>query len=174
MPKNNPKTGENVFIADTAVIYHNVEIGDNSRIFDFAVLREGTRIGKNSTLGNGVCVETDAIIGNHCSIASQCHITNEIVIEDYVFFGPNVTTVNTWKIGYKRPDIKAITEAPIIRRGTRVGGGATILPRVEIGEEALIAAGAVVTRNVGAREIWAGSPARCVGMVLEDEWLPEP
>ncbi|MFW9844569.1 MAG: DapH/DapD/GlmU-related protein [Candidatus Thorarchaeota archaeon] len=171
MPKDKPKTGKNVFVAETAVIYHDVEIGDNSKVFDYVVLREGTRIGKNTTIGNGVCAETGAKIGNHCGIGSQCHITNDIIIEDYVFFGPNVTTTNVWKIGFRRDGIDAILEPPIIRRGTRVGGGATILPRVEIGEEAMIAAGSVVMKNVGKREVWAGNPARKVGTVPEDEWL---
>ncbi|MGY5879564.1 MAG: DapH/DapD/GlmU-related protein [Candidatus Thorarchaeota archaeon] len=171
MPKSKPKTGENVYIAETAIFYHDVEIGDNSRIFDNVVIREGTRIGKNTTIGNGVCIETDARIGNHCGIGAQCHITNEIIIEDYVFLGPNVTTTNVWQIGYKRSDIPLKLEPPIIGRGTRVGGGATILPKVKIGEDSLIAAGAVVTRDVGSREVWAGNPARCVGKVPEEEWL---
>ncbi|MFW9833866.1 MAG: acyltransferase [Candidatus Thorarchaeota archaeon] len=172
MPKNNPKTGENVFIADTAVIYHNVEIGDNSRIFDFVVLREGTRIGKNTTIGNSVCGEFDVKIGDHCSISTQSHLTGGIVIEDRVFFGPNVTTTNTRRISFGR-GYEAVTEAPVIKFGARIGGGATILAGVTIGKQAMIGAGAVVTKDVPPKEVWVGNPARKLRDVPEDEILPE-
>lgn len=161
---------EGVFIAKTAKIYPTVRIGNHSRIFDYVVIREGTTIGEKTTIGNAVCIEPNATIGSHCSINTQSHITGGIIIEDYVFFGPNVTTTNTWNIAYKR-EIEQVTEGPIIRRAARIGGGVTILPRVEIGENALIGAGAVVTKDVGPREIWVGNPAKCVGTVPESEIL---
>ncbi len=172
MPRSNPKKGKNVFIADTAVIYHDVEIGDNCRIFDFVVLREGTRLGRNTTIGNGVCGEFDVKIGNDCSISTQSHLTGGIVIEDRVFFGPNVTTTNTRKISFGRA-YDVVTDAPVIKYGARIGGGATILAGVTIGEQAMIGAGAVVTKDVPAKEVWVGNPARKLRDVPEDELLPE-
>ncbi len=172
MPKAKPKTGVNVFISDTAIIYHDVEIGDNSKVFDFVVLREGTRIGKNSSIGNGVCGEPDITIGDFCSINTQSHLTGGIIIEDRVFFGPMVTTTNTRKISFGR-EYEVVREAPTIKYGARIGGGATILAGVTIGEQAMIGAGAVVTKDVPAKEVWVGNPARKLRDVPEEELLPE-
>lgn len=171
MPTKKPKTGINVYIAATAIIYHDVEIGDNSRIFDLVVLREGTRIGKNTTIGNAVCGEPDVRIGDYCSINTQSHMTGGLVVEDRVFFGPNVTTTNTRRISYGR-NYEVEREAPVIRYGARIGGGATILAGVTIGEQAMIGAGAVVTKDVPAREVWVGNPARKLRDVPADELLP--
>ncbi|MGY5875954.1 MAG: acyltransferase [Candidatus Thorarchaeota archaeon] len=172
MPKAKPKTGENVFVSDTAVIYHDVEIGDNSKVFDFVVLREGTRIGKNSSIGNGVCGEPDITIGDFCSINTQSHLTGGIIVEDRVFFGPMVTTTNTRKISFGR-EYEVVREAPIIKYGARIGGGATILAGITIGEQAMIGAGAVVTKDVPAKEVWVGNPARKLRDVPEEELIPE-
>ena len=171
MPKAKPKVGKNVYISETAIIYQDVEIGDNSKIFDFVVLREGTRIGKNSTIGNGVCGEPDVIVGDFCSINTQSHLTGGIIIEDRVFFGPNVTTTNTRKISFGR-DYEVMREAPVIKNGARIGGGAVILAGITIGEQAMIGAGSVVTKNVPSREIWVGNPAHKLRDVPEDELLP--
>lgn len=172
MPKSKPKVGKNVYVADTAVIYHDVEIGDNSKVFDFVVLREGTRIGKDSTIGNSVCGEPDVKVGDFCSINTQSHLTGGIIIEDRVFFGPNVTTTNTRKISFGRK-YEVIRVAPIIKYGARIGGGAVILAGLTIGEQAMIGAGAVVTKDVPPREVWVGNPARKLRDVPENELLPE-
>jgi len=172
MPKSQPKVGKNVFVADTAIIYHNVEIGDNSRIFDLVILREGTRIGHNTTIGNAVCGEPDVIVGNFCSINTQTHLTGGIVIKDRVFFGPNVTTTNTRKISFGR-GYEVVRDAPMIEYGARIGGGAVILAGVKIGEQAMVGAGAVVTKDVPPREVWVGNPARKLRDVPEDELLPD-
>ena len=172
MPKAKPKVGKGGFVAETAIIYHDVEIGDNSKVFDLVVLREGTRIGKNTTIGNSVCGEPDVKIGDYCSINTQSHLTGGIIIGDRVFFGPNVTTINTRKISFGR-GYEVVREAPIIKYGARIGGGAVVLAGVTIGEQAMIGAGAVVTRDVPAHEVWVGNPARKLRDVPEDELLPE-
>lgn len=172
MPISKPKTGKNVFIAETAIIYHNVEIGDNSKIFDYVVLREGTRIGKNSTIGNGVFGEPDVTIGNYCSINTQTHMTGGLVVKDRVFFGPNVTTTNTRRISFGRK-YEVTRDAPVIDYGARIGGGAVILAGVHIGEQSMIGAGAVVTKDVPPKEVWVGNPARKLRDIPEDELLPK-
>jgi UDP-2-acetamido-3-amino-2,3-dideoxy-glucuronate N-acetyltransferase len=172
IPKSTPKVGKNTFIADTAIIYHDVQIGDNSKVFDLVVLREGTRIGNNTTIGNAVCGEPEVIIGDYCSINTQTHLTGGIIIGDRVFFGPNVTTTNTRRISFGRP-YDVVREAPIIKYGARIGGGAVILAGVTVGEQAMVGAGAVVTKDVPAREIWVGNPARKLRNVPESELIPE-
>jgi UDP-2-acetamido-3-amino-2,3-dideoxy-glucuronate N-acetyltransferase len=172
MPKSKPKVGTNVFVSDTAVIYHDVEIGDNSKVFDFVVLREGTRIGRNSVIGNSVCGEPDVKIGDHCSINTQTHLTGGIVVGNRVFFGPNVTTTNTRKISFGR-GYEVVREAPIIESGARIGGGAVILAGIKIGEQAMIGAGSVVTKDVPPKEVWVGNPARKLRDVPADELFPE-
>ena len=168
----NVKMGEGVFIADNAILQGEIEIGEYSRIFDLSILKDKTKVGKHTTIGNHVCGEKRVTIGDHCSIWSQCHLTSGLIIEDRVFMAPMFMGTNTRKISYGR-DYEVIEEAPIIRYGARLGANVVVLPGVEIGEQALIGAGAVVTKDVPAREVWVGNPARKFRDVPKDELLPE-
>ena len=164
--------GKNVTIRPFALIYPNVKIGDNSTICSFTTIREETKIGKNSTIGNLCAVEKSVKIGNHVSIFGQCHLTSELVIEDHVFMAVHVTTLNTRRISHGR-DYKVIIEAPVIKFGARIAGAAVILPGVTVGREALVGAGAVVTRDVPDFSVVIGNPARVIREVPKDERLPK-
>jgi acetyltransferase-like isoleucine patch superfamily enzyme len=118
------------------------------------------------------CGEPRVTIGDNCTIHSQCHLTAGIIIEDRVFIAPMFTPTNTRKISFGR-GYDVVEEAPVIRFGARIGAGVTVLPGVEIGEQAMIGAGSVLTESVPAREIWVGNPARKIRDVPEDELYPD-
>lgn len=153
------------------VIFPDVTIGARTRLGNFILIRSNTRIGRDCTLGSYVDIEGDVVIGNRVSLQSACYITRGVVIEDDVFCGPRVTTMNDKRMCYRRPALKFVREAPRILRSARVGGGSVLLPGVTIGQNALVGAGAVVTRDVPDGMIVAGNPARVIGKVRDEEQL---
>jgi acetyltransferase-like isoleucine patch superfamily enzyme len=153
------------------VIDPDVTICDGTRIGNFVFIRDNTRIGRGCVIGSYVDVEGDVIIGNDVSLQSGCYITRGVVIEDAVFCGPRVVTMNDKRIVHRRPALTFVRDAPRIRRAARVGGGSVLLPGVTIGENALVGAGSVVTADVPDRAIVIGNPARVVGRVRDDELL---
>ena len=96
-------------------------------------------------------------------------ITRGVIIEDTVFFGPRVITMNDKKISHRRPSIPFVAKPPRILHGARVGGGSVLCPGTTVGENALVGAGSVVTKDVADRAIVVGNPARVVGRVPDHE-----
>lgn len=166
------KLGKDVYIAQGAIIQDDVEIGDYSRVFEYSIVKSKTRIGSRTTVGNHVCIEPGVTVGGQCSVWSQSHLTSGLIVEDRVFLGPMLMTTNTKRIRFGRA-YEVDVEAPVIRYGARIGAAVVILPGVEIGEQALIGAGSVVTKSVPPREIWVGNPARKLRNVPQDELLPD-
>lgn len=132
----------------------DVEIGNATRVGTFTLIHAGARIGSAVTIGSH-CNICDCKIGDRVSIQTACHITRGVIIEDDVFIGPGVITLND-----KLTD-SAMTY-PRIGRGARVGGGSVILPGVSIGAGAVIGAGSVVTKDVPAGATLVGNPARAL------------
>ena len=161
--------GDAVTICAGAVIVAGAAIGPGAVIGDQAYVRERAAIGRESALGRGSCVENDALIGSGVRIQSSCYITAFCEVEDDVFVGPGVTTANEMTAGRRAPD--APLTGPRLRRAARIGAGAVILPGVEVGEEAFVGAGAVVTRDVAPRTVVVGVPARVLREVPEAELL---
>jgi len=153
------------------VIFPNVEMGEGTRLGNFVLIRSHTRIGEACTIGSNVDIEGDVQIGDQVSLQSFCYITRGVVIEDKVFCGPRVTTMNDKRICHQRPDMEFERAAPHILRGARVGGGSVLLPGATVGENALVGAGSVVTKDVPERAIVVGNPARVVGKVADEELL---
>src|ERR1700704_6288497 len=149
----------------------DVTIGDGTRLGNFVMIRSNTIIGEDCTIGSYVDLEGDVVIGNHVSLQSGCYITRGVVIEDEVFCGPRVITMNDKRISHRRADVPFVREGPRIERAARVGGGAVLLPGVTIGSNAFVGAGSVVTKDVPAGAIVVGNPARVVGTVRSDEIL---
>ncbi len=160
--------GDGVAVCAGAVILAGAEIGEGVVIGDQAQVRERSRIGASSVVGRGSAVDNDVTIGERVSIQTNCYITAGTAIEDDVFVGPGVTLTNDNTMGRHDP---GPPEAPTLRRACRVGGGAVICPGVEVGEEAFIAAGAVVTKDVEPRAVMAGVPARKIREVGDEDLL---
>lgn len=170
------RIGEGSRILTGAIVYNGCNIGKRCLIADHASIRENCIIGDYSVVGRNVCIENNTIIGSHVLIETQAHITGNMIIEDYVFIGPNVTTMNDKIMGHPlqfRPKLakKIRLIGPTIKKGARIGSAACILPGVVIGEEAVVGAGAVVTKNVPPRAIVIQNPAKIVKKVSEDELL---
>ena len=153
------------------VLFPDVTIGEDTRLGNFVLIRSNTQIGQGCTIGSYVDIEGDVVIGNHVSLQSACYITRGVIIEDEVFCGPRVTTMNDKRICHRRPALTFVRHAPRILRAARVGGGSVLLPGVTIGENAFVGAGAVVTKDVPDRAIVVGNPARIVGRVRDEEIL---
>jgi acetyltransferase-like isoleucine patch superfamily enzyme len=150
-------------------IFPDVSIGEGTRVGNFVLIRSNTQIGTGCTIGSYVDIEGDVIIGNNVSLQSSCYITRGVVIEDEVFCGPRVTTMNDKRITYHRSKLVFVRNPPRIMRAARIGGGSMLLPGVIIGENAFVGAGSVVTRDVPDRTIVIGNPARVVGKVRDEE-----
>jgi UDP-2-acetamido-3-amino-2,3-dideoxy-glucuronate N-acetyltransferase len=158
-------------IGEQCVVHPSVSIGVGTRVGNFVFLRSETSIGRDCIIGSFVDIEGDVVIGDTVSLQSGCYITRGVVVEDEVFCGPRVITMNDKRMSYRRPAIPFVRAAPRIRRAARVGGGSVLLPGVTVGENALVGAGSVVTRDVPDHAIVVGNPARQVGTVPTDQLL---
>lgn len=143
----------------------NVTLGENVKIFDFVNLY-GCTIGDNSKIGTFVEIQKNATIGKNCKISSHTFICEGVHIEDNVFIGHNVTFTNDKYPQATNPDGSMQNEKDwkvvetFVKKGASIGSSATILCGVTIGENAIVGAGAVVTKDVPPNSIVAGVPAR--------------
>ena len=155
--------GEGATIGAGAVVVAGAAVGAHVTIGDQAHVRERAAIGAETTIGRGSAVDNDVVIGARVRVQTNCYLAAMASIEDDVFVAPGVTLTNERTAG-RRPEGGPLT-GPKLRRGCRIGGGAVLLPGVDVGEEAFVAAGAVVTRDVAAHSLVMGVPAREVGQV---------
>lgn len=150
--------GDGVAVCANAVVFAGAELADGAIVGDHAIVRERAKIGKRSIVGANVVVENDTVVGERVKIQTGAYVTAHVIVEDDVFIAPAVVTTNDNTMGRHGADHS--NKGPIFRRGCRVGAAAVILPGIEIGEEAFVAAGALVTRDVAAGMLVMGSPAR--------------
>ncbi|SFM56520.1 acyltransferase [Methanolobus profundi] len=148
--------GKNAFIRAGTTIFSNVITGDNFKTGHNAMIRENTTIGDNVLVGTNVIIDGNVTIGNNVSIQGNVYIPTHVTIEDNVFIGPCAVLANDrYPIrGEYHP------EGPILRKGASIGANATLIPGVEIGEGAMVAAGALVTKDVPAWKLAIGCPAK--------------
>ncbi len=150
----------------------DVRLGQNVKLSKFINLY-GCTIGDNVKIGAFVEVQKNAFIGNNCKISSHTFICEGVTIEDDVFIGHSVTFINdaypraTAGGGQLQTEADWTVVPTLVRRGASVGSGSTILCGVTIGENAIVGAGAVVTKDVPASAIVAGIPARLLRYVHE-------
>jgi acetyltransferase-like isoleucine patch superfamily enzyme len=152
-----------------AVVYAGARIGRSAIIGDQAQVRERSVVGERTMVGRGSCVDFRATVGARVSIQTGVYVTGESVVEDDVFLGPGVLTTNDHAMG-RHPRGERF-HGPHFKRACRVGGGVVVVPGVVIGEEAFIAAGALVTKDVGDREVVMGVPGRVVRRVGDEDLL---
>ena len=146
----------NIYIDPTSQV-HTSQIGDETKIWQFCVVLSGARIGKNCNINSHCFIENDVTVGDNVTVKCGVQLWDGIHIEDNAFIGPNVTFTND-----KYPRSKQYPEEfqkTIIRKGASIGANSTILSGIEIGENAMIGAGSVVTKNVPANSLWYGNPA---------------
>lgn len=158
-----------VVIGAQAIVFAGARIGADSIVGDQAFVRERATIGCDSVVGRASGVDNDVRIGYRVRIQSQAYVTAYSVIEDDVFFGPCAMTTNDDTMA-RHPKGMPLRGA-MLRRACRIGGGAVLVPGVEIGEEAFVAAGAVVTADVPPRKVVMGVPARLVRDVPDEDLL---
>ena len=152
-----------------AILFAGAHIGPGAIVGDQALVRERATIGAGTVVGRGSSVDNDVTIGARVRIQSNVYVTAYSVVEDDVFLGPGAMTTNDDTMG-RIPEGYAMRGATL-RRACRIGGGAVLVPGVEVGEEAFVAAGAVVTANVPPRAMVMGVPARVVRQVPDDQLL---
>ena len=137
---------------------------------DQSCVRERVEIGDDVVLGRGSYIENDTTIGAMTKIQADAYITAYSTLEEHVFIAPCVVTTNDNWMGRTEKRHGNI-KGPTIRRGARIGGGAVLCPAVEVGEEAFVGAGAVVTKDVAPRTVVVGNPARLLREVPDEELL---
>lgn len=150
------------FVHESSFVDDNAEIGSGTRIWHFSHILSGAKIGMNCVIGQNVCIERDVIIGNDCKIQNNVSVYKGVTLEDGVFCGPSCVFTNVYN---PRAFIerKAEFRPTLIKRGATIGANATIICGTTIGKYALIAAGAVVKKDVPDYAIVAGVLARQVG-----------
>lgn len=150
-------------IHETAIVEEGAEVAARAMIWHFAHVRSGARIGAGSVIGKSVYVDTGAVVGAGCKIENFVSVFRGVTIEDGVFVGPSVSFTND---RYPRAESSDWEVVPtLVRQGAAIGANATILCGLTIGEWATVAAGAVVTADVGPHRLVMGNPARAVGWV---------
>ena len=156
----------NIFIHESAYVDDNVQIGSNTRVWHFSHLMSGCIIGNNCNLGQNVVVSPGVILGNNVKVQNNVSIYTGIICEDDVFLGPSIVftnVINPRSAVVRKNEYKQT----IVRKGASIGANATIVCGNEIGEYALIGAGAVITKSVKPFALVVGNPAKQIGWISE-------
>jgi acetyltransferase-like isoleucine patch superfamily enzyme len=162
--------GDGTIVSTGAIVFAGTRIGARVILGDQSCVRERVQVGDDVVVGRGSLVENDTTIGARTKIQADAYITAYCELEDDVFIAPCVVTTNDNFMG-RTEKRHELVKGATIRRGARVGGGAILCPAVEIGEEAFVGAGAVVIRDVPARKLVVGNPARVLRDVPDEELL---
>jgi UDP-2-acetamido-3-amino-2,3-dideoxy-glucuronate N-acetyltransferase len=163
------RLADRVSVGTGAVVFAGASVGREAIVGDQAFIRERASVGERAVIGRGSVVDNDVRVGARVRVQTNVYLTAFTVVEDDVFVGPGALTTNDDSMS--RHDADVPLAGPVLRRACRVGGGAVLTPGVEIGEEAFVAAGAVATRDVPARAVVMGVPARVVREVGDEDLL---
>jgi acetyltransferase-like isoleucine patch superfamily enzyme len=159
--------GDGCILRDYGIIYSKAQLGNLVKTGHHYLVREHTTIGEGSLVGTGVTIDDRCTIGSNVNIQTGVYIPTATIIEDDVFLGPRAVFTNDRDMGRSADWLEPVT----VKRGARVGANSVILPGTTIGEDSVVGAGAVVTKNVPAHAIVLGNPARKVGSVPDDQRL---
>jgi acetyltransferase-like isoleucine patch superfamily enzyme len=160
--------GEGTVVSTGAIVFAGSTVGANCIVGDQSCIRERVTLADDCILGRGSLIENDTTVGAGTRIQAGAYITAYSTLEEDVFIAPCVVTTNDNFMG-RTEERRALLKGPTIRRGARIGGGAILCPGIEIGEEAFVGAGAVVTKDVAAGKLVIGSPARVLRDVAAAE-----
>ncbi|MFK3798198.1 WxcM-like domain-containing protein [Pseudomonas sp. NPDC088444] len=156
-------SGNRNFFVHSHALCESEKIGQDSRVWAFAHILPGATLGRECNVCDNVFIENDVIIGDRVTLKCGVQVWDGITIEDDVFIGPNATFTNDI---FPRSKVYPQTFArTIIRKGASLGANCTILPGLTIGTNAMIGAGAVVTRSIPPNAIVVGNPAKIIGYV---------
>jgi UDP-2-acetamido-3-amino-2,3-dideoxy-glucuronate N-acetyltransferase len=161
--------GAGVQVCAAAVVFAGTTVGDGAVVGDQAYVRERVSLGAGTLVGRGSAVDNDVRIGDRVSIQTGVYLTGYSLVEDDAFVGPGVTTTNDNVMS--RHAHGEPLRGVVLRRACRVGGAAVLVPGIEVGEEAFVAAGAVVVGDVPARAVVMGVPARQIREVPDEDLL---
>src|SRR4249920_1750590 len=162
--------GDGTIVSTGAIVFAGTKIGARVILGDQSCVRERVAVGDDVVLGRGSLIENDTTVGAMTRIQADAYITAYSTLEEHVFIAPCVVTTNDNWMGRTEKRLGNI-KGPTIRRGARIGGGAVLCPQIEIGEDAFVGAGAVVTKDVPPHVIVVGNPARELREVPTDELL---
>ena len=162
--------GKNSIIGTSAVIYRGCRLGENVLVADLATVRENVSVGSFTIIGRGVAIENYCTIGNYCKLETNAYITAYSEIADRCFIAPCVATSNDNYLGRTEKRFKEF-KGVVMKRGGRIGLNATILPGKTIEADAVVAAGAVLTRDTQPGQIYSGVPAKLFRKVPAEELL---
>lgn len=155
------------FVHETSYIDSDVEIGDGTKVWHFCHVQSGVRIGQNCSFGQNVNIGYNVIIGNNCKVQNNVSIYEGVLLDDYVFCGPSCVFTNDLTPRAKFPKGREHYVKTRVKEGASIGANATVVCGVTIGEWAMVAAGAVVTKDVQSHALVVGIPARQRGWVCE-------
>ena len=155
------------FVHESSYVDEGAKIGDNTKIWHFCHIQSGAVIGEKCSLGQNVNVSNNVLIGNEVKVQNNVSIYEGVEVEDGVFLGPSCVFTNDLTPRARYPKGHENYKRTVIREGARIGANATIVCGYVIGKYAMVAAGAVVTRDVPDYALVAGVPARIVGKVDE-------
>lgn len=155
------------YVHESSYIDENVTIGDNTKIWHFCHIQSGAVIGENCSLGQNVNISNNVRIGNEVKIQNNVSVYEGVEIEDGVFLGPSCVFTNDLTPRARYPKGHENYKKTIIREGASIGANATIVCGHTIGKYAMVAAGAVVTKDVPDYVLVAGVPAKIVGRADE-------
>jgi UDP-2-acetamido-3-amino-2,3-dideoxy-glucuronate N-acetyltransferase len=161
---------DDVMIGAMVVIYRGCRVGKKVMVADLASIRENVEVGEFTIIGRGVTIENKVKVGSRCKLETECYITALSTIGDGCFIAPEVTFTNDNFLGRTKDRFK-YHKGVTMMKGARIGANVTVLPGLTLGEDALVAAGSVVTKDVPARKVVVGSPARVWRDVPTDQLL---
>jgi acetyltransferase-like isoleucine patch superfamily enzyme len=162
--------GDGTVVSTGAIVFAGTRVGARVILGDQSCVRERVVIADDVVVGRGSLVENDTTIGARTKIQADAYVTAYTTVEEDVFIAPCVVTTNDDFMG-RTEKRHELVRGPTIRRGARIGGGAVLCPGVEVGEEAFVGAGAVVTKDVEPRALVVGNPARKLRDVPDEELL---
>lgn len=151
--------GDDCMIGAMTVIYRGCVLRNKVMVADLASLRENVEVGEMTIVGRGVTIENKVRIGSRCKLETEAYITALSEIGDGCFIAPEVTFTNDNFLGRTRERFR-FHKGVTMKRGARIGANVTVLPGLTLGEDALVAAGSIVTRDVPARKVVLGAPAK--------------